>query len=132
MNFWDWMNGGDDRERFWYAKRIIVGVVVFLLIPFLIYFVVGWDPVIGIDEDGEPIQLGVYIIIGLYWTGAYFVYKRQESSTRLNRLLDKLLNKDEEDFKYLFETAKRLRRNIREDIYLAEKGENRVKWFDIR
>ena len=132
MNFWDWMNGGDDRERFWYAKRIIVGVVVFLLIPFLIYFVVEWDPVIGIDEDGEPIQLGVYIIIGLYWTGAYFVYKRQESSTRLNRLLDKLLNKDEEDFKYLFETAKRLRRNIREDIYLAEKGENRVKWFDIR
>ena len=90
MNFWDWITADDSGERFWYAKRIIVGVVVFLIIPILIYFVVEWDPVIGLDEDGEPIQLGVYIIIGLYWVSAYFAYKRHEAKSRLNCLLDEL------------------------------------------
>ena len=89
-NFWDWISADDSGERFWYAKRIIVGVVVFLLIPILIYLVVKWDPVIGIDEEGEPTQLGVYIIIALYWAIAYFVYKRHEVKNRLNCLLNEL------------------------------------------
>lgn len=82
-NFWDWITADDSGERFWYAKRIIVGVVVFLLIPILIYFVVKWDPVIGIDEDGEPTQLGVYIIIALYWAIAYFSYRRHLDKLKL-------------------------------------------------
>lgn len=131
MNFWDWITADDSGERFWYAKRVIVGFVVFLVIPFLIYFVVEWDPVIGLDEDGEPIQIGVYIIIGLYWVSAYFVYKRHEAKSRLNCLLDKLLDEDEEEFKHLFEIAKRRREDIREDRFLREEGENRVKWFNI-
>ena len=89
-NFWDWINAGDSGERFWYGKRIIVGVVVFLIIPILIYFVVKRDPVIGIDEEGEPIQLGVYIIIALYWAMAHFAYKRHKAESRVNCLLDEL------------------------------------------
>ncbi len=131
MNFWDWINAPDDGERFWFAKRAIVGFVVFFLIPILIYFVVKWDPVIGLNEDGEPNQLGVYIIIGLYWVSAYFVYKRHEAKSRLNCLLDKLLKEDEEEFKHLFEIAKRRREDIREDNFWREEGENRVKWFGI-
>jgi hypothetical protein len=45
--------------------------------------------------------------------------------------LDKLLNEDEEEFKHLFEIARRRREDIREDRFLREEGENRVKWFDI-
>ena len=131
MNFWDWITAYDDGERFWFAKRVIVGLVVFFLIPILIYFVVKWDPVIGLNEEGEPNQLGVYIIIGLYWVSAYFAYKRHEAKSRLNCLLDKLLNEDEEEFKHLFEIAKRRREDIREDRFLRQEGENRVKWFNI-
>jgi hypothetical protein len=81
--FWDWITADDTGERFWYAKRLIVGVVVFLFIPILIYFVVKWDPVIGIDEEGEPTQLGVYIIIALYWVIAYFSYRRHLDKLKL-------------------------------------------------
>lgn len=137
-DFWDWINGNDDEnegKRFWYAKRLIVGIIVFFLIPILIYFVVKWDPVIGLNEDGELNQLGMFIIIGLYWGGAYFVYKRDEAKRRLNCLLDKLLNEDKEEFKHLFEIAKERREDIREDSFLGkerrEEGENRVRWFGI-
>ncbi len=93
MTFWDWLNENYEHtgERFGYGKRIAVGIVVFLLIPILIYFLITWDPVIGVDEDGEPTRLGVYVVIGLYWLGAYFAYKWHEAKTKMNRLLDKLL-----------------------------------------
>jgi len=131
-NFWDWISGNYVQgERFWYGKRLIIGFVIFLLIPMLIYMFVKWDPIIGFDEDGEPKQLGLWVIIGLYWVGAYFAYKRDEARRRLNRLLDKLLNKDEEEFNNFFEIAKRRRKGIKEDDYYWEEGENRLKWFDI-
>ena len=129
MNFWNWINKNDDGKRFWYTKRVLVGFLVFFVIPVLIYFIISRDPVIGIDEDGEPIKLGVYVVVALYWGGAYFVYKRHESKIRLNRLLDKLLDDKEAD--HLFEIAKRRRQILREDKFLIEKGENRAKWFVI-
>jgi hypothetical protein len=81
--FWDWITADDTGEKFWYAKKITAGVVVFLIIPILIYFVVKWDPVIGIDEDGEPTQLGVFIIMALYWIIAYFSYRRHLDKLKL-------------------------------------------------
>ena len=132
MSFWDWINKNNDGERFWYTKRVFVGLGVFFLVPILIYFIVTWDPVIGIDEDGEPIKLGIYIIVGIYWVGAYFAYKRHEAKNRLNQLLDKLLDKDEEEAKHLFKVAERRRQILREDKFSREEGENRARWFGIR
>lgn len=131
MAFWDWINENYEHsgERFGYGKRITVGIIVFLLAPILIYFLVTWDPVIGVDEDGEPMKLGVYVVIGLYWLGAYFAYKRYEAKTRLNRLLDKLLDDEEAD--NLFEVAKRRRQILKEEKFSLEEGENRRKWFGI-
>lgn len=132
MNFWNWINKEYEGERFGYSKRILIGLVVFFLIPILIYFIVTWDPVIGLDEDGEPVQLGVYIIISLYWIGAYFIYKRHEAKERLNKLLDKILDEDEKEAEHLFEVVKKRREILREDKFSREKGEDRVKWFGIR
>ena len=132
MSFWDWINKNNDGEKFWYAKRVFVGLGVFFLIPILIYFVVTWDPVIGLDKDGEPIKLGLYIIISIYWVGAYFAYKRHEAKNRLNQLLDKLLDENEEKARHLFEVAKRRRQILREDKFSREEGENRARWFGIR
>jgi len=131
MSFWNWLNENYEHtgERFGYGKRITVGIVVFLLIPFLIYFLITWDPVIGMDEDGEPMKLGVYVVIGLYWLGAYFAYKRHETKAKLNRLLDKLLDDEEAD--HLFEIAKRRRQILKEEKFSLEEGENRGKWFGI-
>ena len=131
MNFWNWINKNCEHtgERFGYSKRITVGIVVFLLIPILIYFVITWNPVIGVNEDGEPMRLGVYVVVGFYWLGAYFVYKRYEAKTRLNRLLDKLLDDEEAD--HLFEIAKRRRQILKEEKFSLEEGENRGKWFGI-
>src|SRR3989338_6107970 len=130
MSFWNWLNENYEHtgERFGYGKRITVGIVVFLLIPFLIYFLITWDPVIGMDEDGEPMKLGVYVVIGLYWLGAYFAYKRHETKAKLNRLLDKLLDDEEAD--HLFEIAKRRRQILKEEKFSLEEGENRGKWFE--
>lgn len=131
MSFWNWLNENYEHtgERFGYGKRINVAIIVFLLIPILIYFVVTWNPVIGMDEDGEPMKLGVYVVIGLYWIGAYFVYKRHETKTKLNRLLDKLL--DDEEAEHLFEVAKRRRQILKDEKFSLEEGENRGKWFGI-
>lgn len=131
MAFWDWLNRNYEHrgERFGYGKRITVAIVIFLLVPILIYFLVIWDPAIGVNEDGEPIKLGVYVIMGLYWLGAYFAYKRHEAKTKLNRLLDKLLDAEEAD--HLFEAAKRRRQILKEENFSLEEGESRGKWFGI-
>lgn len=94
MAFWDWLNENYEHtgERFGYAKRITVGVIVFLLVPMLIYFLITWDPTIGMDEDGEPVKLGVYVVIGLYWLGAYFAYKSHERKVKLNHLMENLFD----------------------------------------
>lgn len=132
MSFWDWLNENYEHtgKRFGYAKRITVGIIVFLLVPILIYFLITWDPIIGVDEDGEPMKLGVYVVIGLYWIGAYFTYKYHESKTRLNKLLDKLLDKEEAE--HLFEVAKRRRQIIKDGEFISlEEGEKRGRWFGL-
>lgn len=131
MSFWNWLNENYEHtgERFGYGKRITAAIVIFLLVPIFIYFIITWDPVIGVDEDGELMKLGVYVVIGFYWLGAYFAYKRHETKIKLNRLLDKLLNDEEAD--HLFEIAKKRRQILKEEKFSLEEGEKRGKWFGI-
>lgn len=131
MSFWDWLNKNYESEggRFGYAKQITVGFIVFLLVPILLYFFITWDPMIGVDEDGESLKLGFYLVIGFYWLGAYFAYKRHEARVRLNKLLDKLLDVEEAD--KVFEIAKRRQQDFKEERILTEEGEERVRWFGI-
>jgi len=132
MSFWNWLNKNYEHtgERFGYAKRITVGIIIFLLVPMSIYFLITWDPTIGLDEDGEPMKLGVYVVIGLYWLGAYFAYKSHERKEKLNRLLDKLLDEDEAE--HLLEVAKRRRQIIKEENYISlEEGDKRGRWFGL-
>ena len=136
MDFWDWINKTEDRNttRFWRLKenfRYFVGVVVIFVVPILIYFLIKWDPVIGIDEEGEPVTFGSLMVVCLYWFGLYISYKRHEAKTRLNQLLDKLLNDEEAD--YLFREAERMREILKKENppFFPEKGENRVRYFGI-
>ncbi|MFA6099172.1 MAG: hypothetical protein WC808_06585 [Patescibacteria group bacterium] len=131
MAFWDWLTKDYEYtgERFGYSKRIFVAIVVFLIIPILLYFLIIKDPIIRIDENGELMKLGVYLVIGLYWAGAYLTYKRHQAKMKLNRLLDKLL--DEEEANRLFEAAKKRRRILREEKFSSKKGEKRSEWFGI-
>lgn len=131
MAFWDWLNRNYEHtgERFGYAKRIIAGGAVFLIVPLLIYFLITWDPVISVDENGDPMQLGAYLVIGLYWVGAYLAYKRHQAKTKLNRLLDMLLDKREAN--RLFEIAKKRRRILEEEKFPFKKNEKRADWFGI-
>jgi len=133
MNFWDWINKKDDGEKFFFAKRWLAGFLVFMIVPLLIYIVTQWDPVIGFDEEGEPIKFGPFFIVGLYWCGAYFAYKRHEARKRLNKLLDRLL--DEEEAMNILEIAKNRREFLRQEgsefAVGYEKGEKRARWFNI-
>jgi len=132
MIFWDWINKNYEHtgERFGYAKRITIGIIVFLLIPILIYLLITWDPIIGVDEYGESVQLGVYVVIGLYWLGSYFAYKSHERKVKLNRLLDKLL--DENEIEHLFEVAKGRQQIIKRENYISlKKDDERGEWFGL-
>lgn len=128
MSFWGWLNK-EDHRRFGSTKRILVAILIFLAVPFLVYQLIVWDPVIGYDEDGEPRKLGLYIVVGLYWAGAYMAYKRYEAKSRLNKLLDKILSEDEKEVAHLFEIAKGRRELIKKHRFLTEEGEKRADWF---
>jgi len=129
-NFYDWMHGDVEGKNYY---RYIIFIIVFFLIPGLLYFVVKWDPIMGLNEDGEPNQMvGMFVIVGLYWGVAYFLYKRDETKNKLNCLLDKLLSKDDEEFKEFIEIAKRRRKDIKENKLELETGEGRLQWFNIR
>lgn len=133
MNFWDWINKDYIAgERFGYSKRVFISIVIFFIVPLLIYLIVVWDIANGIDEEGEPTQLGHFIILGLYWIGAYISYKRHQAKSRLNQLLDKLLEEDDKDVDHLFKVLKKGREMHRKDRYPTIKGDDRVKWFGIK
>lgn len=131
MGFWDWFSRGPERPegRFGSAKSVTVIVTVFVLVPLLLYYLIKWDPVIGVSEDGEPATLGFWLVIGLYWACAYFSYKGYGLKKRLNRLLDMLLDDEEAD--HLFKTAKSQRKTLKEDRFSSEEGESRGRWFGV-
>lgn len=136
MNFWGYINGENKTEqnkRFSYEKWLIVSIFVFLLIPFLVYYIIVWNPIIGTDEYEEPVRFGVYLVIGLYWFALYIDYKRYESKKRLSKLLDKLFNESDSQFEQTIDLIKNKREVIKDDSIsdYRNEGEERLKWFNI-
>lgn len=74
--------------------RYFLWVTFFFLTPILLYFLIKKDPTIGRDEDGEPIQLGIYIVVGLFWTGAYFIHKYFSESKEAKQNIEWLRNQN--------------------------------------
>ena len=97
MGFWRYLSEGPEgpETRWKTTKFIAAAVIVFLIVPILLYSVIKWDPVIYVSEDGDPSTLGFLVVLGLYWVGAYFAYKGWKAERRLNRLLGTLYNYDE-------------------------------------
>ena len=90
MSFWRYFSEGPGGpETGWKtAKLIAAAVIVFLIVPVLLYNLIKWDPVIHVSEDGDPVTLGVWVVLGLYWVGAYYAYGKWKAERRLNRFED--------------------------------------------
>jgi hypothetical protein len=132
INFWNWFCADENQwERFGYGKRTIALVLVFLVIPISTYYLVDWNPLIGIDEEGEPVRLGMYVMIGLFWIAGYFDYKRFCARKRLNDLLDDLF--DEQKSQKIFEIIKRKQEFLKKKDVESEldykEDEARLDWF---
>ena len=69
-------------------------VSLLLLTPILLYFLIKEDIIIGHDEDGEPVQLGYYIVVGLFWTVAYFIHKYFSESKEAKQNIEWLKNQN--------------------------------------
>lgn len=74
--------------------RYFLWVIFFFLTPIILYFLIKKDPIIGHDEDGEPVQLGIYIVVGLFWTGAYFIHKYFSESKEAKQNIEWLRNQN--------------------------------------
>ena len=96
--FWKWLNKNEreySEERLGDDKIILVGLFVFIFLPMLIYFfVIEVNPILGFDEDGDPIRLGLWIIIILWWALSYFSWKSYDAKRKLNNILNILLNEE--------------------------------------
>lgn len=131
FNFWDWMNHDYERggERFGSVKRITAAVLVFIVTPLVLYQLVTWDPVIGETDDGDPVKLGIWIILGVYWLGAHFLYKADKANKRLNSLLDSLLAEDKEEADEYFASLRRQRKSI---LQSGNSAEDRAKVLGLK
>ena len=120
MGFWRYFSEGPEgpETRWKTAKLITAAVIVFLIVPILLYYLIKWDPVIYVSEDGDPSTLGFLAVLGLYWVGAYFAYKGWKAERRLNRFensYSRLWRKVEElQEMELYEEANRLRDALNE------------------
>jgi len=56
------------------VKELLI-IAFFLIAPVFLYHLIKKDPIIGFDEEGDPIRVGIYIMFILFWGGAYFIYK---------------------------------------------------------
>jgi hypothetical protein len=135
MGFWNYIHNNEKtKERFGETKQILLAAFVFLIIPAIIYAVVSWDPIIGYDERGDSIHLGLWILLGLYWIGTYFSYKSWQLINQLNILLDSILVDYESKliFRLAIEKREFLKKKENKNEYGYEEGEKRLKWFNIK
>ena len=88
MGFWRYFSEGPSEPvgRWKTAKYIAAAVTVFLIVPFLLYYLIKRDPVIYVDEWGDPVTLGVWVLLGLYWVGAYLAYNGYKAKIRLEHI----------------------------------------------
>ena len=60
-------------------------------VPIFLYLFAKWDPFVGFDEAGDPILLGAWPIILVYWILIFLVYKYNDERKRYKESLEKLL-----------------------------------------
>lgn len=103
-----------------YIKQILWYGFILVGIPWILYFLIRWDFVIGIDEYGSPEYSahGIMILVGGYWLALLFIHKyRTEKENRkrqLKRLLDGVMNKEEKE---------RLREDLRHQAHFLDEEE---------
>lgn len=97
MGFWKYIKGYYGMSSWEHTKRMVAIIFVFLVVPLLAYSLIKWDPIIGVEGP----SLGVWIVLGAYWLGLFFIHKYQtEAKNRrrqLKRLLDGVMNKEERE-----------------------------------
>lgn len=60
-------------------------------VPIFLYFFAKWDPFVGLDDSGDPIFLGVWPIVLVYWVLIFLVYKYNDERKRYKYALEKIL-----------------------------------------
>ena len=71
-------------------------VIVLFIVPVLLYLLISIDPIIGFDEYGDPMRIGLYVVLGLYWTAAYFIHKYYSEAQQSKLKIDELKKREEE------------------------------------
>ena len=101
---WKYIVEGPDGNKWEKAWGHFVGLFVLFVVPIIIYLFVKWDPSISI-RHGEPITLGVWVILVFYWIGLFFIYKHKSESMLRKYQLKRLLKgeMDEKEQKFITE-----------------------------
>ena len=60
-------------------------------VPIFLYFFAKWDPFVGFDNVGDPILLGAWPIILVYWVLIFLVHKYNDERKRYKYALEKIL-----------------------------------------
>ena len=70
----------------------LLGLLLFIP-PIILYFIIKWDPSFY-NNEGEEINLAIYLLIVIYWIAFYQIYKyRKRSKDRTWQLAQFLSDK---------------------------------------
>lgn len=108
MKFWNWFNKTQGelekkKELFPYFKRIIVGLIFFILpIPVIAALI------IRLERDWS-----LLLVTLLYWSLLHYLYKYQKSNERLKKLLSAI--HDDEKSKRIFDISRQKIKMLNEE-----------------
>lgn len=72
-----------------------IGFCIYIFgVPIFLYFFARWDPFVGLDDAGDPILLGAWPIIFVYWVLIFLVHKYNDERKRYRYALEKILSLD--------------------------------------
>lgn len=63
-------------------------------VPIFLYLFAKWDPFVGLDEYGDPILLGAWPIVIVYWILIFLVHKYKTNQDRYKYALERILKLD--------------------------------------
>ncbi len=103
-----------------------IGFVFYIFgVPIILYFFAKWDPFISYDEYGDPIKLGAWPIIIVYWVLIYLVHKYNNERKSFKHTLEWVLEVDRK-------LSQKERASIRKEIGDIEKYYEEIrKGIDI-
>jgi len=79
------------KEKISYGIKYLGFCIYIFGVPMLLYFFAKWDPFIGLDDTGDPILLGAWPIILVYWILIFLVHKYNDERKRYKYALEKIL-----------------------------------------